>query len=253
MKTLSRLKNRQASFGSLAAAHVNFKAELQARTEQTASLDETREAVYRGRRLDKEALGRVANLFRNAHQFQDEISDTQAQAIQGRGRVNEIADGPAPNPDMLPAIFNTQLVTAQGQFRPKWHLVRNLPAYIAQPIRAVGRLTLGGFTTTNLEDVRLSSTHFASEGELREMMAWVRNNGTYVPQPDKEVMTFAGHFDTEQGGAYEAQVRLFEVDGIDFLMVSDNYGKSIYSWPTRDRIGLDLAIENNNEPRRLGP
>lgn len=248
-----RTPTRTTNFGSLAAAHANFKAEVQARTERTANLQQTQDAIYSGTRLDDTALDRIAGLFANPNAFRDTITDAQARAIQGQVRVNDTTTEEIENEHNLPAIFSNKLVAATGEFYPQWHLVRNLPAYIREPIRAIGRIALGSFTRTDMEEVRLTSTNIASETELREMMSWIRNNGTYIEQPDKERMNFAGLLDGNRGQAYEAVVKLFEVDGVDFLLVSDDHGKYIYSWPTRDRIGRDLRLENNTEGQlRIG-
>ncbi|TLX16293.1 hypothetical protein [Rhizobium sp. MHM7A] len=252
MRAPTRQLSRTTNFGSLAAAHVNFKAEVQARTERTANLQKTQEAVYSGTRLDEVALDRVATLFANPDAFRDTISDAQARANQGRVRVNDTTPDRPENPHNLPAIFSNKLVVATGEFYPQWHLVRNLPAYLREPIRAVGRIALASFTRTDMEEVRLTSSAVASEAEIGEMMSWIRNNGSYVEQPDKERMNFAGLLNGSRGQDYEALVKLYEVDGVDFLLVRDDHGKYIYSWPTRDRIGLELRLENDQQPLRIG-
>jgi hypothetical protein len=254
MRAPTRQLSRTTNFGSLATAHANFKAEVQARTERTANLKETQEAVYSGTRLDPSALDRIATLFANPNAFRDTISDAQARANQGEVRVNDTT------PDLddvedayqLPAIFHNKLVVATGEFYPKWHLVRHLPAYLSEPIRAIGRIALASFTRTDMEEVRLTGSNIASEAEVGEMMSWIRNNGSYVEQPDKERMNFAGLLNGSRGQDYEAVVKLYEVDGVDFLLVRDDHGKYIYSWPTKDRIGLELRLENNQEPLRIG-
>lgn len=255
MRAPTRHLSRTTNFGSLAAAHANFKAELLARTEQTANLQETQEAVYSGTRLDAEALDRVATLFNNPNAFRDTISDAQALANQGRVTVNDTTPEPVGpgNAQNLPAIFSNKLVIATGEFLPKWHLVRHLPAYLSEPIRAIGRIALTSFTRTDMENIRLTGSNMAAEAEVGEMMSWIRNNGTYVEQPDKERMNFAGMLDGSRGGeAYEALVKLYEVDGVDFLLVRDNHGKYIYSWPTKDRVGLELQLNHEQQPLRIG-
>jgi hypothetical protein len=254
MRAPSRHLSRTTNFGSLAAAHANFKAEVQARTERTANLQETQEAVYSGTRLDAVALDRVATLFANPNTFRDTISDAQALANQGQVRVNDTTPEPAgtANAQNLPAIFSNKLVIAAGEFYPKWHLVRHLPAYLSEPIRAVGRIALTSFTRTDMENIRLTGSNIASEAQVGEMMSWIRNNGTYVEQPDKERMNFAGLLNGSRGQEYEALVKLYEVDGVDFLLVRDEHGKYIYSWPTKDRVGLELQLENDQQQLRIG-
>ena len=254
MRAPSRHLSRSTNFGSLAAAHANFKAEVQARTERTATLQDTQEAIYSGTRLDAEALDRVATLFTNPNAFRDTISDAQALANQGRVTVNDTTPEPVGpgNAQNLPAIFSNKLAISAGEFFPKWHLVRHLPAYLSEPIRAIGRIALTSFTRMDMENIRLTGSNIASEAEIGEMMSWIRNNGTYVEQPDKERMTFSGLLDGSQGQGYEALVKLYEVDGVDFLLVRDNHGKYIYSWPTKDRVGLELRLENGHQPLRIG-
>lgn len=272
MRAPTRDLRRTTNFGSIGLAHAKMKQDLAERMERVASLEETQTTIVEGTRMSSDELDRIANIFNRADQFRDVIDDAEAQRRQGRAAYVE-AGARQENTGNLPAIFNTQLATAQGEFLPKWHLVRHLPMYMQEPLRALGRMTLNSFTRTDMENVRLTGTKIAPEHQLREMMSWVRTNGRYIEQPDKETMDFGGLFDNPananlrleapgvpdgmrdvvQGRVkYEATVKLFEVDGVDFLLVRDNFSHYIYSWPTKDRIGLDLQLEANEGPKLLG-
>jgi hypothetical protein len=131
-----------------------------------------------------------------------------------------------------------------GQIQPQWHAVRNLPGYLKEPIRVIGRRALNAFTRTNIEDIVINSTLSNAEEEVRAVFTHIAQHGTYVKQPDKELMTFAGMFDIPDAEAYEARVRLFTLDARDYLLTADNFGKYVYSWPTQDRIfQAELQIE----------
>jgi hypothetical protein len=146
------------------------------------------------------------------------------------------------------------VVLANGQIEPQWHAVRNLPGYLAEPIRATGRQALAAFTRTDVENIILNSTLSNAEDEVRAVMAHVAQHGTYIRQPEKELMTFAGLFDIADAEAYQAGVRLFQLGERDYLLVKDPYGHYIYSWPTQDRVmQTELQIEGpGDEPAPRG-
>ncbi len=237
--------SRQTNFGSLAAAHQQFKTSLALRATQEAAEEEAHARNGVPGRPSVSEMERIAHLFSQAENFRDIITDEQARQIQAAGGgIRQLAAQTPHHSEgtSLPAVFNRSLICAQGEFVPQWQLVRNLPGYMQQPIRAVGRRALASFTRTDMEEIRLTGTKICEEYQVREIMAWIANNGKYIAQPDKELMTFADIFNPDTQAPYEAQVRLYEANGVDFLIVRDDYGHYIYSWPTRDRLGLDLTL-----------
>lgn len=233
-----------AGFGSLADAHRQYKADLAMRAEQAATVHETNEALREYGRPSLGEIERIAQVFARPELFRDVITDEQAREIQGRVR-HTYQTPETENPQNLPAlpgVFTNALICEQGTFRPKWHLVCHLPTYLQEALRSLGRQTIAAFTKTNLEQIRLTGTKIAPDHEVREIVRWVANNGHHVEQPEKEVMTFAGLLDPRTQTPYEAQTRLYECGGIDFLVVRDPYGHYVYSWPTKDRIGFEYTL-----------
>jgi hypothetical protein len=173
---------------------------------------------------------------------------------QGQGNRQAMVAGRGGNGVQNMAANARAVVLANGQIEPQWHAVRNLPGYLAEPIRATGRQALAAFTRTDVENIILNSTLSNAEDEVRSVMAHVAQHGTYIRQPEKELMTFAGLFDIADAEAYQAGVRLFQLGERDYLLVKDPYGHYIYSWPSQDRVmQTELQIEGpGDEPAPRG-
>ena len=94
----------------------------------------------------------------------------------------------------------------------------------------MGRQVFGSFTKTKIEDIQvLANLMGQGPNETRELNAvagWVRQNG----QRDTE-----GELNFSQSiEGYEADFKIYSADGITFILVKDDYGNYIYSWPSTD-------------------
>lgn len=242
-RTVSKLG--LASGGSLSAGYANFRDVMTTPPPgEQASAEKTAENVARYGKLSEDAHLRALNAISQV-QGRDKITDEQARAIAagrqphggaGRRFIPLPAAGPQKETENLPAVVKQDLITDAGRIIPQWHVVRNLPAYLLEPIRIIGRQALNSFTRTDIEEIVMNSTLSNAEEEVRGLMKWITENGTYIRQPEKELMTFAGLFDHMDAEAYEANVKLFQVASQDFLLIRDNFGHYIYSWPTKDRV-----------------
>lgn len=242
-----------AQGGSLAQGYNNYKVQMTPPVGEQATAEQTAESVARYANLPDEAQVRALNAISQVT-TRDKITDEEARRIAGGH--NRMPGGPGhrfvplpaagnqPETRNLPAVVKQELITDAGQIIPQWHVVRNLPAYILEPIRVIGRQALNAFTRTEIENIVINSTLSNAEEEVRALARYIAENGVYVRQPDKELMTFAGMFNLPDAQEYLANVRLFQLGEQDFLLVRDNFGVYIYSWETKDRVlDRDYHIE----------
>lgn len=130
-------------------------------------------------------------------------------------------------PDMLPSLINRQLAR-QGdlQFEPEWHQVRDLPGYMQNAIRGLGRQVFSTVTKTDLEDIQVLSTLTNDSKDVEMMAAILRKLGTRLT--DAEM-----NFDEIMPG-YKANVAVYQYGKGQFLAVKDFAGHYIYAWPAED-------------------
>jgi hypothetical protein len=128
----------------------------------------------------------------------------------------------------LPRVINTALKAA-GKEDPKWHMVRNLPGYMSQGIRAIGRQVFSPFTTTRIEDIQVVA-HIGggpnSKKEIDSVASFLVKFGTKVTDATMEFQ--------ERIPGYKADMKVYTFANYTFLIVKDHAGEYIYSWPSTD-------------------
>ena len=131
--------------------------------------------------------------------------------------------------DNLPAVVGQQL-RAAGTQDPKFHQVANLPGNMSRAIRTLGRQLFRSFTRTPTDDIwmigQLGGQGPNTRQEVNAVAGWVRDNGERITQGDID-------FDTTIPG-YSADIQQWSAGGIRWLMVRDEFGDYIYSWPEQD-------------------
>lgn len=152
--------------------------------------------------------------------------------------------------DNLPAIAGERLVAA-GVQEPDFHQVANLPGNMSRAIRTLGKALFRSFTRTPTEDIYMIG-NVGGQGpntnqEINAVAGWLRDNGD-------DVATGEIDFDTSIPG-YQADIRQYRAAGIRWLVVMDEFGKYIYSWPEKDSLDAENTPElggpEQDEPRRL--
>jgi hypothetical protein len=178
----------------------------------------------------------TANLHRQIdHNAPDTISNAQARASVDAGTppaslANPTARLANPNPQEngnMPAVLGTAMAAA-GEVVPEWHSVRNLPGYMASGIRAIGRQVFAAFTNTPIEDINVLAK-LGAEGpntlrELNAVASFVRDNGRRDTEAEIRFH--------DQIVGYTAEIQIFKAMGSTFMLVKDQAGNYIYSWPT---------------------
>jgi len=193
----------------------------------------TRQALRNARQVAGMAMTAEAAAQR------DVISDEEAARIAGYGDDAFADEGiPEPRtPEMLPAVISRAVAeTGDGLVHPQWHMVRNLPGYLREPIRALGRPLFSQFTDTPLEDIQILTTILNPDRELQALAGWIRRNGIMDDDPEID-------FDRVFPG-YKVKPQIWNVEGYTFLLMEDFAGRYIYGWPGGRGVHLE------NEPPR---
>jgi hypothetical protein len=131
----------------------------------------------------------------------------------------------------LPAVASANLQTA-GVQSPDFHKVSNLPGNMSRAIRTLGKQLFRTLTRTPTDDVyvvaNLGGQGPNSTGEVNAVANWVRKNGDDLGDGNID-------FDTTIPG-YTADIKQYSAGGIRWLLVQDEFGNYIYSWPEGDSV-----------------
>jgi hypothetical protein len=179
--------------------------------------------------------------------LQDEISDEEA------ARRSDVTHGevePTP-PQPTTALANiSQEIATERNVEPEWHAVRNLPGYMKNAIRALGRQVFNTFTETPIEDIEVIANLQGSgpneERELNAVAGWLRENAQRYTDGE---MNFRQSIPD-----YDAEYVMYTAEDRTFLLVQDFAGKYIYSWPTADEKGSErgnLGLRDEVQRRRI--
>ena len=176
--------------------------------------------------------------------LQDTMSDEEAAMHAG-----VTAGEPKPTtPENLPKVISSDVANHTG-VEVEWHMVKHLPGYMQNSIRALGRSLFSALTKTSLEKVQVIAT-FAGSGintnqEVNAVATWLHKTGERLPQ---STVTFSDIFP-----GYEADMAMYNNLGYTFLVVQDFAGHYIYSWPQSDSIGHERQKQVTGSRRRALP
>lgn len=145
----------------------------------------------------------------------DEVSDPRARASE-LGDDEEFTD------------FLHRKSVETGKIIPSlWRQIRNLPNYILNNVRAIGRMIFARLTDTPIDDIYVLADAFGDDAtQVRQMIEWLQRYGQrehFTPYDFSNVMP-----------GYQAKQVLYGVDDYQFLTVRDAHGLYVYAWK-RDR------------------
>jgi hypothetical protein len=147
----------------------------------------------------------------------------------------------------LPAVAG-QAMQAAGVQSPDFHKVSNLPGNMSRAIRSLGKQLFRSMTRTPTDDIyvvaNLGGQGPNSTQEVNAVANWVRKNGDALGPGNID-------FDTTIPG-YSADIHQFSAGGIRWLLVQDEFGNYIYSWPESDSIEHANRPELGQDRPRLG-
>lgn len=140
----------------------------------------------------------------------------------------------------LPTVAG-QALNAGGVQNPEWHQVANLPGNMSRAIRQLGRSLFRSMTTTPTDDIymiaNLGGQGPNSTREVNAVAGWLRTHGEDLGAGDID-------FDRIMPG-YGADIHQYVANGIRWLVVQDQGGEYIYSWPE------NTSVQLTNQPRLL--
>jgi hypothetical protein len=179
----------------------------------------------------------------------DRVADADALRASGHGArraepgyVDEVRQRTANLPAVLSRAIHDPRNRERGvqPFDPDWHQVRNLPGYLQQAIRVLGRDAFAGFTPVPIEDIqvvawldpRLAGGTPNPKSDLDQLSGWIRRNGA---KDDEAVMNM---------GDYSVETQLWRTAEHEFLVVRDaiagqQVGCYVYGWAGGRGVHLD--------------
>lgn len=138
--------------------------------------------------------------------------------------------------DNLPAVAGANLQAA-GIQNPDWHQVANLPGNMQQAIRTLGRRLFGALTSTPTNEIYMVA-NLGGRGpnttqEVNAVTNWIVNHGQELG---------GGDIDFDQIiPDYRADIHQYTAGGIRWLLVQDQFGRYIYSWPESDSRDASMS------------
>jgi hypothetical protein len=149
-------------------------------------------------------------------------------------------------PANLPNVINNQL-TAGGVQNPDWHTVANLPGNMSRAIRTLGKQLFRSFTRTPTDDIvmlgNVNNQGPNSRQEINAVANWVRETGEDIG---------LGNIDFDRSiPGYDADISQYSAGGARFLLVRDQFGQYIYTWPERDSLEQRNQQQLGQERPRL--
>lgn len=131
----------------------------------------------------------------------------------------------------LPAVAGATLQSA-GVQNPNWHKVANLPGNMLQAIRTLGRRLFRSLTQTPTDEIymiaNLGGRGPNTHQEVNAVANWILNHGQELGP---------GEIDFDQIiPGYSADIHQYSAGGIRWLLVQDQFGNYIYSWPESDSL-----------------
>lgn len=134
-------------------------------------------------------------------------------------------------PNTLPAVIkDPKALYAKGMQKPNWLTISQLPGYMQRGIRMMGKVVFKTLTKTPLEEIHLMvNLQNGGPNEAIEMNA-VGNHAKENTADTRDLEMAFG----EMIPGYEPKVKMYIHDDQTYLLVRDDMGDYIYSWPTSD-------------------
>jgi len=131
--------------------------------------------------------------------------------------------------ETLPVVINKE-VFAHAPVEPEWHQVKELSADLKSAIRSIGRQIFGAFTNTRVEDIQVLASLGGqgpnSDRELDAVAKWLKSKGDRDMDGERNFKRSIPD--------YDAQFQIHSAKNFTFMVVKDEFGSYIYSWPSKD-------------------
>lgn len=134
-------------------------------------------------------------------------------------------------PEDVKQVIKNALKVA-GVETPDWHTVANLPGNASRAIQTLGKALFASLTTTPTGKVTMIG-NVGGQGpnttsEINAVVNYLRKHGDDLGPGEID-------FDAIMPG-YKAKVHHFTADGVRFMVVKDDFGQYIYTWPERTSL-----------------
>lgn len=180
----------------------------------------------------------------------DQMRDLMSRMRDIEGEPEDDDGYPEPQevtPANLPTVINNQLTQA-GVQNPDWHTVANLPGNMARGVRMLGKALFRSFTRTPTDDIvmvgNVGGQGPNSRAEINAVANWLHQHGDDIG---------TGNIDFDQTiPGYEADIRQYSAGNARFLLVRDQFGDYIYTWPERDSVDAQNQQQIGQDRPRLG-
>jgi hypothetical protein len=134
-------------------------------------------------------------------------------------------------PQTLPSVISKQMIAA-GVQAPDFHIVSNLPGNMQQGIRTLGRALFKSMTRTKIDDITVVANVMGqgpnTSQEINAVTQWVREHGQ-----DRG----PGNIDFDRViPGYAAETHQYSAGGARWLLVKDEFGQYIYTWPEQESV-----------------
>lgn len=177
----------------------------------------------------------------------DEVSDDELEALLRN--INNDTDTPTPRPkpktstdlatiskDVMAKKTSTtgKDVSDTSSVNPNFLTITELPGYMVNGIRALGRSVFKLITNTKLEDIEIIA-NVQGQGphpnrEINAVVNWVHNN---APEHEQMSANASINFGRVIPG-YQPEVRVYTTPEHTYMLVQDPHGKYVYRWPVQD-------------------
>ena len=195
----------------------------------------------------RRSIGTTASASRTADKSQGVLNDPRAFSMLNDLLASDLGvDEPVEatdvstevlTPEDLPTMISSAMTKA-GEVVPEWHMVKNLPGYMQQAIRKLGKMVFAQYTRTPIEKIQvlanLQGNGPNSEREMTAIANWAVENGTQAT---------IGEIDFSVMPGYKADVAVYNVEGSQLMIVKDAFGQYVYAWPEADSTIGDWTAE----------
>lgn len=114
-----------------------------------------------------------------------------------------------------------------------WQYVKDLPGYMSNGIRELGRQVFSSLTSTPIEQIQvmanLQGRGPTDQGLLDRVVNHLEQNGRRLQDMEFEAQ--------ELLPGYGAKVRMYSSNGYTFMAVKDQMGKYVYGWKDANALG----------------
>ena len=193
------------------------------KTVRGASAEKTAKATSKVS-LDDTALKHLANLHKN-------LKDTVGKPEDAVSTDLKKASTEVMKPEDVEKVLKNALKVA-GVENPDWHMVSNLPGNMSRAIQTLGKALFASLTSTPTSKVTMIGNVGGqgpnSASEINAVVAYLKKHG-------KDLGPGEIDFENVMPG-YKAKIHNFSAEGVRFMLVKDDHGQYIYTWPDRTSL-----------------